>query len=85
MRLAGLQGVRRRRGLVLTTRHGTGQGDVPDPVKRRFMAEKSIAQIVIFLTVATTALSLPIIGMFANGEISHDRLYTHTGVLLLFV
>ena len=31
---------------------------------RRFMAEKSIAQIVIFLTVATTALSLPIIGMF---------------------
>ena len=40
MRLAGLQAVRRRRGLVLTTRHGTGQGDVPDPVKRRFMAEK---------------------------------------------
>jgi len=29
---------------------------------RRFMAEKSIAQIVIFLTVATTALSLPIGG-----------------------
>jgi hypothetical protein len=31
---------------------------------RRFMAEKSIAQIVIFLTLATTLLSLPIIGMF---------------------
>lgn len=31
---------------------------------RRFMAEKSIAQIVIFLTLATTALSLPIIGMY---------------------
>jgi hypothetical protein len=31
---------------------------------RRSMAEKSIAQIVIFLTLATTALSLPIIGMY---------------------
>ncbi len=31
---------------------------------RRFMAEKSIADIVIFLTLATTLLSLPIIGMF---------------------
>ncbi|TAH40195.1 MAG: hypothetical protein EYC67_18525 [Betaproteobacteria bacterium] len=31
---------------------------------RRFMAEKSIAQIVLFLTVTTTLLSLPIIGMF---------------------
>lgn len=28
---------------------------------------------------------LPIIGMFANGEISNNRLYTHTGVLLLFL
>ena len=31
---------------------------------RRFMAEKSITQIVIFLTLAATLLSLPIIGMF---------------------
>ena len=31
---------------------------------RRFMAEKSIAQIVIFLTLAGTLLSLPIIGMY---------------------
>lgn len=31
---------------------------------RRFMAEKSIAQIVVFLTLTTTLLSLPIIGMF---------------------
>ena len=31
---------------------------------RRFMAEKSIAQIVIFLTLAATLLSTPIIGMF---------------------
>ncbi|SIQ94791.1 BT1 family protein [Aromatoleum tolulyticum] len=31
---------------------------------RRFMAEKSIAHIVIFLTLASTLLSLPIIGMF---------------------
>ncbi|MBN8441542.1 MAG: hypothetical protein J0M28_07560 [Thauera sp.] len=31
---------------------------------RRFMAEKSIAHIVVFLTLATTLLSLPIIGMF---------------------
>ncbi|NMG44296.1 hypothetical protein GPA22_11210 [Aromatoleum toluvorans] len=31
---------------------------------RRFMAEKSIAQIVIFLTVAGTLLSLPLLGMF---------------------
>lgn len=31
---------------------------------RRFMAEKSIAQIVVFLTLAATVLSLPIIGMY---------------------
>ena len=31
---------------------------------RRFMAEKSIAQIVVFLTITGTLLSLPIIGMF---------------------
>ncbi|QTQ35271.1 hypothetical protein [Aromatoleum petrolei] len=31
---------------------------------RRFMAEKSIAHIVVFLTVASTLLSLPILGMF---------------------
>ena len=31
---------------------------------RRFMAEKSIAHIVIFLTLASTLLSLPILGMF---------------------
>jgi small ligand-binding sensory domain FIST len=35
--------------------------------------------------IGDTFPDLPIIGMFANGEISHDRLYTHTGVLLLFV
>ena len=42
---------------------------------RRFMAEKSIAQIVIFLTVATTALSLPIIGMFHG---LHEWTAAHT-------
>jgi small ligand-binding sensory domain FIST len=26
----------------------------------------------------------PLVGFFANGEISHDRLYAHTGVLALF-
>ena len=26
----------------------------------------------------------PLAGFFANGEISHDRLYTYTGVLSLF-
>ena len=26
----------------------------------------------------------PLIGFFANGEISRDRLYGHTGVLTLF-
>lgn len=26
----------------------------------------------------------PLVGFFANGEISHDRLYAYTGVLLLF-
>jgi small ligand-binding sensory domain FIST len=26
----------------------------------------------------------PLVGFFANGEISHGRLYTHTGVLTLF-
>jgi hypothetical protein len=43
---------------------------------RRFMAEKSIAQIVIFLTVTTTALSLPIIGMFHG---LHEWTAAHTG------
>ncbi|HFE39206.1 MAG TPA: hypothetical protein ENK06_12435 [Gammaproteobacteria bacterium] len=33
-------------------------------VFRRFMAEKSIAYIVVFLTIASTLLSLPIIGMY---------------------
>lgn len=28
---------------------------------------------------------LPLVGFFANGEISHHRLYTHTGVLTVFV
>jgi small ligand-binding sensory domain FIST len=27
----------------------------------------------------------PLIGFFANGEISRDRLYGHTGVLTLFI
>lgn len=26
----------------------------------------------------------PLVGFFANGEISHDRLYGYTGVLTLF-
>lgn len=28
---------------------------------------------------------IPVIGFFANGEISHDRLYSYTGVLTLFL
>ncbi|CAN0391781.1 unnamed protein product [Discosporangium mesarthrocarpum] len=28
---------------------------------------------------------IPLIGFFGNGEISHDRLYTYTGVLTLFL
>ncbi|MDI3514000.1 MAG: hypothetical protein PWP40_1229 [Rhodocyclaceae bacterium] len=43
---------------------------------RRFMAEKSIAQIVIFLTIAATVLSLPIIGMFHG---LHEWTAAHTG------
>ncbi|NOZ52765.1 MAG: folate/biopterin family MFS transporter [Gammaproteobacteria bacterium] len=31
---------------------------------RRFMAEKSIADIIVFLTIASTVLALPIVGMF---------------------
>ena len=27
----------------------------------------------------------PLAGFFANGEISHDRLYAYTGVLTLFI
>lgn len=29
--------------------------------------------------------NIPLAGFFANGEISHDRLYTHSGVLILFL
>ncbi len=43
---------------------------------RRFMAEKSIADIVIVLTVAATLLSLPIIGMFHG---LHQWTAAHTG------
>jgi small ligand-binding sensory domain FIST len=35
-------------------------------------------------TISDIFPDLPIIGLFANGEINHDRLYSHTGVLLLF-
>ncbi|HEX9647225.1 MAG TPA: FIST C-terminal domain-containing protein [Alphaproteobacteria bacterium] len=28
---------------------------------------------------------LPLVGFYANGEICHDRVYTHTGVLTLFL
>jgi len=28
---------------------------------------------------------VPLSGFFANGEISHDRLYTHSGVMILFL
>ena len=27
---------------------------------------------------------VPLVGFFCNGEISHNRLYTYTGVLTLF-
>lgn len=43
---------------------------------RRFMAEKSIADIVIFLTIASTLLSLPILGMFHG---LHEWTAAHTG------
>lgn len=46
---------------------------------RRFMAEKSIAQIVIFLTLAGTLLSLPIIGMFHG---LHEWTAARTGGLV---
>jgi small ligand-binding sensory domain FIST len=29
--------------------------------------------------------AFPMVGMFCNGEISNDRLYGYTGVLLLFL
>ena len=28
---------------------------------------------------------VPLVGFFANGEISHDRLYGYTGVLTVFL
>ncbi len=43
---------------------------------RRFMAEKSIAYIVGFLTIASTLLSLPIIGMYYG---LHEWTAAHTG------
>ncbi len=46
---------------------------------RRFMAERSIAQIVIFLTLASTLLSAPIIGMFHG---LHEWTAAHTGGLV---
>jgi MFS family permease len=43
---------------------------------RRFMAEKSIAYIVVFLTIVSTVLSLPIIGMYYG---LHEWTAAHTG------
>lgn len=40
MRLAGLRGVSRRRGVVVTTRRDHRQGKAPDLVKRQFVAER---------------------------------------------
>ena len=40
MRLAGLRGVSRRRGFVVTTRRDHRQGKAPDLVKRQFVAER---------------------------------------------
>ncbi|MGY8994073.1 MAG: FIST C-terminal domain-containing protein, partial [Rhodospirillales bacterium] len=38
------------------------------------------------LTIIQEALGpVPLVGFFCNGEISHDRLYSYTGVLTLFV
>lgn len=46
---------------------------------RRFMAERSIAYIVVFLTIVSTCLSLPIIGMFYG---LHEWTAAHTGGLV---
>ena len=35
--------------------------------------------------VQTAIGDVPLVGFFANGEISHDRLYGYTGVLTLFL
>jgi hypothetical protein len=43
---------------------------------RRFMAERSIAYIVVFLTVVSTVLALPIVGMFYG---FHEWTAAHTG------
>ncbi|MGD8567980.1 MAG: hypothetical protein PVJ39_07820 [Gammaproteobacteria bacterium] len=43
---------------------------------RRFMAEKSIAYIVVFLTIVSTFLSLPIVGMYYG---LHEWTAAHTG------
>ena len=34
--------------------------------------------------ISETFADLPLVGFFANGEISHHRLYAYTGVLTLF-
>lgn len=34
--------------------------------------------------IADTFGDIPVVGFFGNGEISHDRLYTYTGVLTVF-
>ena len=43
---------------------------------RRFMAEKSIAYIVVFLTIVSTILTLPIVGMYYG---LHEWTAAHTG------
>jgi hypothetical protein len=43
---------------------------------RRFMAEKSIAYIIVFLTVVSTVLTLPIVGMYYG---FHEWTAAHTG------
>ena len=43
---------------------------------RRFMAEKSIAYIIVFLTIVSTILTLPIVGMYYG---FHEWTAAHTG------
>jgi len=43
---------------------------------RRFMAEKSIAYVIVFLTIISTILTLPIVGMFYG---FHEWTAAHTG------
>ena len=47
--------------------------------------KKEISIYTIAVNIVSESFDFPLVGFFANGEISNHRLYSYTGVLALFL